>query len=259
MIDALFIAASGLRTEQTQIDVISNNVANINTPGFKKSGVSFADVAYHDGVVDNTKPTDAKPEHMVGGGTQITSTRAEFSPGDMQVTNNQLDVAINGDGFIEVTDAQGNTLYTRAGALSTDSNGYLQTVTGQKLTANIQIPVDSTKVIINSAGAVQVQVKGQTQLTTVGQLQLARFMNPQGLLPMGSNAYQATQESGQPVYSKPGDSGMGTLQQGYVEQSNVDMAEEMTNLVVAQRAYQLNARIIQAADEVLDTINNLRR
>ena len=259
MIDALFNATSGLRTEQTLIDVISNNVANINTAGFKKSQVTFADATYHDAVVDTVKPEDSKPDHLVGGGTQIASTHAEFTAGDVEVTNNQLDLAINGDGFLEVTDATGQTLYTRAGHLTLDKNGYLETADGSRLTSNIQIPADTTKITITATGQVQAQVAGANQPVSVGQLQLARFMNMDGLKPMGNNAYQATQESGEAMFAKPGEEGMGTLQQGYMEMSNVDMAEEMTNLVVAQRAYQLNARVIQAADQVLDTINNLRR
>lgn len=259
MIDALYNATSGLRNEQTQLDVISNNVANINTPGFKKSQVSFADVTYHDAVVNTLKTSESKPDHLVGGGTQIVSTHAQFSNGDIQATNNPLDLAINGDGFLEVTTATGDTLYTRAGHLTVDKDGYLQTVDGRRLTAGIQIPTDATKVTVTQTGEVQVTVPNESQPVIAGHLQLARFMNAEGLKPMGNNAYQATDQSGQAVYGQPGEAGMGTLQQGSVELSNVDMAEEMTSLVVAQRAYQLNARVIQAADQVLDTINNLRR
>lgn len=259
MIDALYIASSGLRTEQTLIDVISNNVANINTPGFKKSRVSFADVSYHDAVVNTLKASDSDPGHMVGGGTRIAATHAQFSDGDLKLTNNPLDVAISGDGFLEVTTATGETQYTRAGQLTVDKDGYLATVDGNRLSAGIQIPADALKVTISETGEVQVQVPGEAQPVSSGHLQLARFVNAEGLKPMGNNAYQATQESGEAVYGQPGEGGMGTLRQGFVEISNVDMADEMTNLVVAQRAYQLNARVIQAADQVLDTIDNLRR
>lgn len=259
MIEALYIATSGLRSEQTQIDVISNNVANINTPGFKKSRVSFADVSYHDAVVNSLKPAESAPNHMVGGGTDIASTHAQFSSGDIRVTSNPLDVAISGDGFLEVTDASGQPLYTRAGQFSVDKDGYLETVDGNRLSANIQIPADATKVNISPTGEVTVDLTGQSQPVSVGNIQLARFMNTEGLKPVGNNNYQATQESGDAIYGQPGDADMGILKQGCLEYSNVDMAEEMTNLVVAQRAYQLDARLVQAADQVLETIDNLRR
>jgi flagellar basal-body rod protein FlgG len=259
MIDALAIATSGLRTEQTFIDVISNNVVNMNTPGFKKGRVTFSDVAYANGVMRNL-PADASPSsQLVGAGTTVASTQAIFSDGDMRMTRNAKDLAISGEGFFEVRTASGSPAYTRAGQLKMDGEGYLATVDGSRLSGDIQIPPDATKLKVAGDGTVSVHLTGQNDPVTIGRIQLARFTNPDGLKPTGNNQFEATRDSGQAYYSEPGTDGAGTLKQGYLEGSNVDMVDEMTNLVLAQRAYQLNARLIQAADQVLETINNLRR
>ena len=255
MIDALYIAASGLQGEQSQIDTISNNLANMQTPGFKSSRVSFANVAtvtpaqVQEGIVDDR--TDA--------GVDIAATRPEFTEGALKQTGNPLDIAIDGPGFLEVETAAGDHVFTRAGQLHVDQDGYLETVDGSRLADNIQIPPDAKNISIDTTGRITATLGSDTAPTTLGQIQLSVFASPEALQIVGNNAYVPTEQSGDPSEGKPGDAGFGTVLQATLEQSNVDMVQEMTNLVLAQRAYQLNARVLQAADQILDTINNLRQ
>lgn len=259
MIDSIYIADSGLRAEQTNLDVISNNIVNMQTPGFKKSAVSFADAAYANGVLPTTAPSDSPASQLVGDGTKVAETYSVFSEGDIRATNNPLDLAIQGDGFFEVLGADGQMAYTRAGRLQVDKDGYLATADGHRLSANIQIPPDATQVTITPQGDVQVSLPGGTQPNVVGRIDLSHFVNNEGLKPLGNGEYAPSADSGQPIYGQPGSEGVGSLVQGSLEVSNVDMNEEMTNLMLAQRAYQLSARVIQVSDQILDTINNLRR
>jgi flagellar basal-body rod protein FlgG len=254
MIDALYISASGLRSEQKQIDVISNNVANLQTPGFKRSRVNFVDVAT--AAVSGGQPVISDQR---GDGTRIASTSAFFGAGELRPTNNPLDVAIEGNGFFEVQADDGRLLYTRDGQFRVDAEGNLVTVQGLKLARGLQIPAGATDVRIEANGNVSALLAGETDRTDLGTLELATFAAPDALESVGDNQYAATDLAGAPTYGQPGDTGVGRLQQGYVETSNVDMIEEMSSLVLAQRAYQLNARVLQASDQILETINNLRR
>lgn len=259
MVESIYIADSGLRAEQTYLDVISNNIVNLQTPGFKRAVVSFADVAYANGILPANALADSPASQLVGGGTTVAGTYADFSEGDISTTNNPFDTAIQGDGFFEIMGSDGQPVYTRAGQFQVDKDGYLATLDGRRLTANIQVPPDATHVTITAQGAVQVQLPGSNQPTTVGQIELARFANEEGLKAVGTDGYLVSPDSGQPLYGKPGSENFGTLMQGSLETSNVDMNTEMTNLMLAQRAYQLSARVVQVSDEILDTINNLRR
>lgn len=255
MIDALYIAASGLTSQQQQIDAISNDLANMQTPGYKRSRVAFTDITS----VTPAQAQQGLAMNQVGAGTQITETAPVMVDGTMQQTNNPLDVAIQGAGFLEVGDADSNHLYTRAGQLKVDSDGYLATATGQRLSQNLQIPTDATNIVIASNGQITATLGGGKENTVIGNLELATFTAPEALRSVGGNNFAVTPASGDPVMGKPGDAGFGTVTQGYVEGSNVDLVGEMSTLVLAQRAYQLNARVLQASDQILDTINNINR
>ncbi len=255
MIDALYISASGLRSQQEQIDVISNNVANMQTPGFKRSRVNFAEMS--------SAPVagDQAPETMSsnGAGIHVLSTSALFGAGEMRATQNPLDLAIDGAGFFELSAADGSRVYTRAGQLRIDNEGYLTSVNGLRLAQGLQIPPDATQLRIQANGEIYGRLGTDAESTLIGTIELASFAAPDGLLSIGENTFLPTSSSGDASFGKPADVGFGKLQQGFLEMANVDLVDEMSNLVIAQRAYQLNARVLQAADQVLETINNLRR
>jgi flagellar basal-body rod protein FlgG len=255
MIDALYIATSGLQATQSQIDTLSNNLSNMQTPGFKSQRTSFGDIA----VITPSQVQAGLTPSQAGAGTEVLSTSAVFSQGTMQQTGNTWDVGIQGDGFLEIVDTNGNHLYTRDGQLHVDSEGYLATADGSRLAQNIQIPPDATNIQINQNGQIYGQVGGSTSQTLLGTFELSTFPSPEGLQSVGSNNYVPTQDSGDATVGKPNDNGVGSIQQGSLESSNVDMVSEMATLVIAQRAYQLNARVLQASDQILDTINNLRQ
>ena len=255
MIDALYIAASGLQGSQAQIDTISNNLANMQTPGYKRSQVTFANVA----TVTPSQVQQGIVSDRAGEGTEVLATHAVFSEGSLMQSSNPLDLAIQGEGFLEVVTASGDHVFTRDGQLRVDSEGYLSTVDGNRLAENIQIPPDAKHITVDQSGQVSALLGSDISPTQLGQIQLSMFSSPEGLQQVGGNAYVPTEKSGDPTTGKPEDAGFGSIQQGMIEQSNVDMVQSMTSLVLAQRAYQLNARVLQAADEILDTINNLRR
>jgi len=256
MIDAIYIAASGLNSQQQQIDVISNNMANMQTPGYKRSRVAFTDVS----ALTPAQAQQGLAVNHVGSGTQITETAPVMLDGTLQQTGNTWDIAIQGKGFLEIENGDSSDrLYTRAGQLKVDNDGYLATASGHRLAQSIQIPADAKHIVVASNGEIHAQLGSDGKDTLVGTLQLANFAAPEALRSVGGNNFTATPASGDPVVGKPGDAGFGTLTQGYVEGSNVDLVGEMSALVLAQRAYQLNARVLQASDQILDTINNLNR
>lgn len=254
MIDALYISASGLRSEQKQIDVISNNVANMNTPGFKRSRVNFVEVATAGVAAGQGLPTDSS-----GNGTRIYSTSTIFSGGEMRATQSPLDLAIEGTGFFEFESENGNLIYSRDGKFRIDAEGYLVNVQGLRLSRPIQIPTDASLVRIAPNGEVTAQLAGETARTVLGNLELTAFPAADALVAIGDNRFTANDAAGAPSYGRPGETGYGVVQQGFLEMANVEMVDEMTALVLAQRAYQLNARVLQASDQILETINNLRR
>ncbi len=258
MIDSFYVAATGMGAQQTMIDTIANNVANINTTAFKKSRVDFEDLFYRR--LNPATPTENNPDlARVGLGTVVAGTDTVFTPGTLVQTKNQLDVAIQGTGFFEVHDSANNTYFTRVGSLQLSSDGQLQTDSGYDLAATIRVPSNATQLTIASDGTVTALVPNSQQPVQLGQIQLANFVNANGLDSIGNGLYTATDASGQAFYGAPGDNGLGTLNQGYVESSNVDLNTELTNLVLAQQAYQMNSRVVSISDEILNSIANLRR
>ncbi|WP_273047445.1 flagellar hook basal-body protein [Pseudoalteromonas sp.] len=258
MIESLYIAESGMNSQQELIEVISNNIANVSTPGFKSADVNFVDLVYQASPSESGVADKADLEHK-GIGVATGTPMLNFQRGDLKQTSNPFDLAINGKGFIAVENENGFDSYTRAGRLRVDENGFLASVNGQRLSAGIQLPTESKEVTFTASGAVLVRLENEAQLIEVGQLELVNFANEQGLKQIGNNLYHASNESGQLSINKPGEGGTGQILQGFTELSNVSMNEEMVNLMLAQRGYQLNARIIQVSDQILDTINNLRR
>lgn|SRR3990167_9207013 len=256
MIDALFIAATGMKAEQTQIDNISNNLANINTNAYKKSRVGFEDLMYRD-MTAETSMIDRMSGQMVAGlGTSVSAVTRDFQAGDLKATQNPLDVAIDGAGFLEVTLENGEYAYTRNGALKINQDGFLTTIDGKLLSGNIQVPSDATALKILQNGAVQANIG--TEEVDVGQLELASFTNVDNLRPIGEGLFAPTEQSGPALYSEPGTNGTGATMQGFLEASNVNLVEEMLSLVVAQRAYEVNSQIVRASDEIMQINNNLR-
>lgn len=259
MIDALYISASGLRSEQKQIDVISNNVANMHTPGFKRSRVNFVEVATAGVSAGIGAPVGIDGHDSSGNGTRIHSTSTMFAAGNLRATQNPLDLAIDGHGFFEFEAENGQLVYSRDGQFRIDAEGQLVNVQGLRLSRPIQMPADAENVRIAPNGEITAILSGSPDRQVIGQIELTAFAAEDALDVLGDNRFGATDAAGAPSYGRPGEDGFGSVQQGYVELANVEMVEEMTALVLAQRAYQLNARVLQASDQILETINNLRR
>lgn len=258
MLDAIYIATSGMQAEQAQIDTISNNLANINTAGYKKSRVSFEDLVYQQ-VSNSAASLDYEQlAPMSGMGASLAAITKDFSMGDLKATQNLLDVAIQGAGFFEVDLSNGEKAYTRNGSFKIDSDGMLSTIDGRVLSSAIRIPSDASQLLIRPDGSMAAKVDGNDDLVELGQIDIANFVTPENLEPLGNGLFAATDGSGLPLYSEPGSNGTGELIQGYIETSNVDLVEEMLSLVVAQRAYEMNSQIIRASDEILKINNNLR-
>jgi len=260
MIRALYSAATGMESEQLNLDVISNNLSNVNTAGFKRSKIEFQDLLYDtvtapgaDQGSGNQLPTGIE----VGHGSNPVATARVFTEGELTQTGERLDVAISGDGFFEVQMPDGTLAYTRDGALKTDSTGRITTSDGLPVQSGFQpIPAGTTSVTISPDGTVTTTGASGTQTF---QVQLTRFANPGGLQPIGRNLYTQTLASGSPETGDPAADGYGSLQQGYLEMSNVKVVEEMVNMIVAQRAYEVNSKAVQAADEMMQQADNLRR
>ncbi|WP_229008381.1 flagellar basal-body rod protein FlgG [Methylophilus sp. Leaf408] len=257
MIDALYIGATGMQAQQQHVDVIANNLANVNTSGFKKNRVLFQDAYYR--AQQLSASGEANQAILLGMGTLIASNNKSFLQGDVKATESPLDLAIRGNGFFEVLLPDGSSAYTRHGALKVNENGVLATVSGYELKQQIEIPVDSVEVVIDASGKVSSRNSKDNALAEIGQIELSSFSNSEGLKPVGDNLFTVTDAAGQVTVNKPGEDGLGTLAQGYLEGSNVKLSEEMVNLVLAQRAYELSAKVIQASDEMLSISNNLRR
>jgi flagellar basal-body rod protein FlgG len=265
---ALHSAASGLRALSTQIDVLSNNLSNAETQGFKRSRVNFADLMYlmqrqpgtANSVNDNLAPTGI----FVGLGTKVDNTQVDFTQGSLDQTGQPLDIAIQGNGFfaVKLLPGVGDGIgFTRAGNffLNKSSELVLGSGEGYRLVPPIQIPTGATSINIGQDGTVQITQAGNSAKTTVGQLQLSQFVNPEGLNLLGGNIYLATDASGPPISSKPGQDGAGVLQEGFLEHSNVDPVTELVTMIQTQRAFEMNSQSIQTADQALQTVANLRR
>ena len=262
MIRALWTAASGMQAQQKNIDVVANNLANVNTAGFKKSRADFQDLMYQNLKTSgspSTNSTQVPTGIQIGLGTRLASVTKLFTAGDFTQTGNELDVAIEGDGFYQIQLPDGTTGYSRSGAFKKDSTGRMVTSDGYPLLPEVVIPSNATKINIGSDGTVSVQQAGQNATTSVGNIQLASFANPSGLSALGKNLFIPTDASGTATTGTPAQNGLGSLAQGMLEMSNVSVAEEMVNMIVGQRAYEINSKAVQASDEMLQTANNLKR
>lgn len=261
MFDALYIGATGMQAQQAHVDAIANNLANVNTPGFKKNRVSFAELVVSGAALQATGGADGAPGAgpSLGAGVQLAAAAKVFDLGELKKTDAPLDLAIVGDGFLELAMPDGSRAYTRGGTLKVNADGQLATQAGLALKPGIAIPDNAEAIIVSSAGRVQVRLPGQGAPLDVGQLELVRFTNAPGLLAQGGNVYRATDLSGEAIGGRAGEDGMGSLAQGFVEGSNVRLVDEMVNLMVAQRAYEASVKVVQASDEMLGMINGLRR
>jgi len=254
MIRSLWISKTGLDAQQTQLDVVANNLANVGTTGFKRSRVAFEDLLYQNvrQAGSNTSQQTQLPTGLqIGTGVRPTATPRMFTQGNLQQSGNQLDLAINGQGFFQVQLPDGTTAYTRDGSLHTDSNGVLVTSSGFSLSPSITIPPTAQAVTIGQDGTVTITVAGQAAPQNVGQIQLANFVNPGGLEAKGQNLFVETAASGTPSTNAPGTNGTGLLNQGYLETSNVNVVEELVNMIQTQRAYEINSKAIQISDQML--------
>jgi flagellar basal-body rod protein FlgG len=259
MLRAFSTAATGMTGQQMMVDVIANNLANINTTGFKRSQINFQDLLYVKIEEPGTKVASgltAPGGLEIGSGVRAASTIKVFTAGELQSTNRPLDIAILGDGFLQVTLPNGDTRYTRDGALQTNADGQLVTTTGYTIEPAITIPITAIAINIGKDGGVNVTDTAGTQ-SVVGNIQLARFPNPSGLSSEGDNLLAETEASGTPTAGTPGENGVGTVLAGFLEKSNVQMITELVNLITAQRAYEINSRAIKAGDDMLRTANNI--
>jgi flagellar basal-body rod protein FlgG len=260
MIRSLHVAKTGLEAQQTQLDVVSNNLANVGTSGFKRSRAVFEDLMYQNlrQVGGQTSDQTRLPSGLqVGTGVHVVATERIHSQGNMTKTDNPKDVAINGSGFFQVLMPDGTTSYTRDGSFQTDRDGQLVTASGFTIEPAITIPQNATSMTIGRDGIVSVTQAGSTATVQVGQLQLATFLNPAGLQSMGENLYNETDSSGAPNLVNPGVDGAGILSQGYTEASNVNVVEELVNMIATQRAYEINSKSIQTSDQMLQRLTQL--
>lgn len=260
MIRSLWTAACGMAAHKLTIDVIANNLANVNTSGFKKSRADFEDLLYQNLRAPGTTTASGGQVPtgiQVGMGTKPTSVQKMFSQGDYVETKNQLDMAIEGKGFFKII-SNGEEYYLRSGAFKVDSEGYIVNSNGDRLQPEFTIPSDAVNFTIDSGGRMVALDSDGTEIASA-QLTLHSFPNPAGMLSIGGNRLMRTEASGDPVEGNPGVDGMGTIAQGYLEMSNVDVVEEMVNMIASQRAYEVSSKSIKAADEMLQMANNIRR
>lgn len=260
MFDALQIAATGMHAQQMNVDTIANNLANMNTMGFKKSRVGFADLISL-GITRNDHSIDTQGvgRERTGLGVGVSSVTRLFDLGDVKRTDSPMDILIAGDGFLEVVLPDGGRAYSRGGTLQLNGEGMLATQSGQALKPGINIPTNADSIVIASDGKISAKLPNQSSLVELGTLDMVRFTNAGALEAIGDNLYKATDSSGEAVAGRAGEDGLGTLQQGQLEASNVKLVDEMVNLMVAQRAYEASVKVAQASDEMLGLINNLRK
>ncbi|GAB4373622.1 MAG: flagellar basal-body rod protein FlgG [Calditrichia bacterium] len=259
---ALQIAASGMQAQKLTIDVIANNLANVNTTGYKRTHLEFQDLLYETikAAGEATGPQEQTPSPLqIGNGTRAVATQRSFQQGAVMATENPLDVAIQGDGFLLVRLPDGTTAYTRDGSLKMTADGTLVTSDGYIIEPEIAIPEDADQLIIRKDGQIEVIITGETEPTPLGQLELARFVNPTGLEAIGQNLFRETSASGAPFIGTPGQEGLGLIHQGYLETSNVDVVQEMVEMIEAQRAYELNSKTIKTTEDIYRVVNQLKR
>jgi len=256
---ALSIAATGMAAQDLNVQVIANNIANINTTGFKRARAEFSDLLYQSeraqGVTNRGQDGPIPEGAQLGLGVRTVAIRTLQIQGTLTQTGNQLDLALNGRGWFQITAPDGSTVYTRAGSFNTNASGQIVTGDGYLVNPAMIIPTNSLSVTVNQSGAITASIQGQSTPQSIGQITLANFANEAGLNPLGGNLYQQTEASGPPVTGIPGETGFGTVNQGYLESSNVDPVQEITNLIAAQRAYEMNSKVITAAGEMLATVS----
>lgn len=259
---SLDIGATGMLAQQMNVDTISNNIANMTTTGFKRQRIEFQDLIYQH--LDRPGSTSSAAGNIIpsglsmGLGVRPAATYRIHEQGTLQITDNDMDLAINGRGFFQIELPNGTTAYTRAGGFSLNQDGEMVTSEGYRLLPGITVPSDALGVEINTAGEVLVQLPAQTAMQNLGQIQLASFVNSAGLEASGDNLFLETEASGAPVVGNPGEDNLGNIRQGLLEQSNVDAVKEITLLITAQRAYEMNSNVISTSDEMMDTVNQLR-
>ena len=262
MIRALYTAASGMSAQQANLDTIANNLANSGTAGFRRRVLQFEDMIYQNLITPGSPSSQQTVSAglQIGLGTRASATEIIQSQGDFNQTSNPLDLAISGQGFFQVQQQDGTTAYTRAGSFHMNNQGLVVTAEGNTLLPAITVPANSTGLTISQYGVVSATVPGQTAASQLGTIQLANFTNPAGLNSVGNSLFTQTTASGNAVTDAPGgSSGVGTLQQGYIENSNVDVTEEFVSMILAQRAYESNSKVVHAADDMYQQINGLVR
>ena len=260
MINSLWIAKTGMEAQQTQLDVISHNLANVSTTGYKRANAVFEDLIYQNlrQVGANSTEQNQLPTGLhLGLGVRTVSTTRSFAQGSLQQTGNTLDVAISGNGFFQVNQSDGTIGYTRDGSFQVDSQGRLVTAEGLSVASGVTIPVSAQSVTISTDGTVTVMLPGNATPQPAGNIAMANFINPAGLEPKGGNLYAETAASGQPTTGTPGVSGMGVVRQGFVETSNVNVVQELVTMIQTQRAYEMNSKAVQTSDQMLQKLAQL--
>jgi flagellar basal-body rod protein FlgG len=260
MINSLWISKTGMEAQQTQLDVISHNLANVSTTGFKRASAVFEDLMYQNlrqVGANSTEQSQLPTGLQLGLGVRTVATSRSFTQGSMQQTNNQLDLAIKGNGFFQVTQPDGTMGYTRDGSFQVDAQGRLVTSSGLPVANGITVPAGATNVSIATNGAVSATLSGQAAPQTIGTLALANFVNPAGLEPRGENLFAETAASGQPQGGTAGTNGLGTVMQGFLETSNVNVVQELVSMIQTQRAYEMNSKAIQTSDQMLQKLAQL--
>ena len=260
MMRSLWISKTGMEAQQTQLDTISNNLANVSTNGYKRAHAVFEDLMYQNlrqAGANSTEQTTLPTGLQVGLGTRAVATSRSFSQGNLTQSSNNLDVAVLGNGFFEVQMPDGTTGYTRDGSFQVNSTGQLVTNNGYTVQPGITIPANAQSVTIGSDGTVSVVIPGQATAQSVGQIHIASFVNPAGMEPKGQNIFGETAASGSPQSGTPGQNGLGSLRQGFVETSNVNVVEELVQMIQTQRAYELNSKAIQTSDQMLQKLAQL--
>ncbi len=259
---SLDIAATGMLAQQRNVEVVSNNLANMNTTAFQRRRTEFHDLIYQDlrrvGTTSSDSGTIVPTGVQIGLGVKLAAVYRIHEQGNLEATDNTLDLAIQGKGFFQVLLPDGTTSYTRDGTFQLDGTGQIVTHDGYTVQPGITVPSNAIDVTVNNSGQVQVKIEGQTALSTVGQLQIATFLNDAGLEAIGDNLYLETPASGAATTGNPAATGFGTILQGFLETSNVNAVEEISNLISAQRAYEMNSKVIQTSDEMLGTLTSLR-
>jgi flagellar basal-body rod protein FlgG len=261
MLRSLWTAATGMIGQQYNIDTISNNLANVNTTGFKKSRAEFQDLLYQTmrpAGMTNNMGTQYPTPIEIGHGAKLSSTQKSFIQGNLVATGNPLDLAIQGEGFFAVQNPNGEVSYTRDGSFKVDGSGNMVTSNGYMIVPAVSLPQDTTSVVVRENGDIVVSVNGSAETQVIGQVKLTKFINPAGLESLGGNLFKETEATGEAVEGVPGSEGFGTLAQNSLEASNVTVVEEMVGLITAQRAYEINAKAVTTSDQMLSTANNLK-